>query len=535
MFVSCSFALLPASWGASTPVLTPMSRLPLPTLAFSLVGLMGAVLSPMGVGDAAAAPLGEEQDAAAPLGEEQDAAAPPGEEPGVTAPERAADAPIEADAKREVPDYDGREEGTSVGEAALWVPRVVLFPAYLASEYLVRYPLGWLATTAEREQWPARLVNFFTFQDKAAGVFPTVLVDFGLRASVGLYGYQNELLLEDHDLRAHAAYGGDDWRKLSLRNRYRLSEHQDLTLDTGYLMRPDYVFHGLGPETSHDARTRYLRRDWDATLTYGFEFWQTSSLEVYASARSMRLAGDHACCDSPSLRSGVERGWFPAPRGIGARHPLALQGGELILDSRRPRYLDSDEEATDFVAPPGTGVLFALRGLHGLRLDEPPGGGEGDAYRGWVGYGGTLGGFVDLTEQQRVLGLLLSADFVDPVERERDIVFTELASLGGDGLMPGFLDGRLRDRSAVAARAEYRWPVWVWLDGVIHYSVGNVFGERLSGFDVGKLRSSYGIGVSSNQARDSMFQVLLAFGTETFDSGAEIEAVRFTFGTTAGF
>ncbi|HYP90115.1 MAG TPA: hypothetical protein VEQ59_18220, partial [Polyangiaceae bacterium] len=45
--------------------------------------------------------------------------------------------------KRAKPDYDGRG-GTPQPPArkALWVPRVLLFPAYVVSEYLVRRPLA---------------------------------------------------------------------------------------------------------------------------------------------------------------------------------------------------------------------------------------------------------------------------------------------------------------------------------------------------------------------------------------------------------
>ena len=45
---------------------------------------------------------------------------------------------------RKRPDYSGREDPTTVGDVLLWVPRVVLFPAYLVSEALIRQPLGFL-------------------------------------------------------------------------------------------------------------------------------------------------------------------------------------------------------------------------------------------------------------------------------------------------------------------------------------------------------------------------------------------------------
>jgi hypothetical protein len=75
----------------------------------------------------------------------------------------------------------------------------------------------------------------------------------------------------------------------------------------------------------------------------------------------------------------------------------------------------------------------------------------------------------------------------------------------------------------------------VWLDGVIHYEVGNVFGERLKDFELDLLRNSYGIGVRTTSSNDHVFEILLAFGTETFRDGARIEHTRFVFGSSSGF
>src|SRR6188474_2973506 len=51
---------------------------------------------------------------------------------------RAADPP-----KRPQPDYDGRGgRPETPARRALWVPRILLSPAYFVSEFLIRRPLG---------------------------------------------------------------------------------------------------------------------------------------------------------------------------------------------------------------------------------------------------------------------------------------------------------------------------------------------------------------------------------------------------------
>ncbi|MET0411419.1 MAG: hypothetical protein ABW217_08975, partial [Polyangiaceae bacterium] len=62
---------------------------------------------------------------------------------------------------RKPPDYAGRDEPPPTpGEVLIWVPRVILFPPYLVTEYLIRTPLGWVIAGAERAGVPALLYDF---------------------------------------------------------------------------------------------------------------------------------------------------------------------------------------------------------------------------------------------------------------------------------------------------------------------------------------------------------------------------------------
>jgi hypothetical protein len=83
--------------------------------------------------------------------------------------------------------------------------------------------------------------------------------------------------------------------------------------------------------------------------------------------------------------------------------------------------------------------------------------------------------------------------------------------------------------------AEYRWPVWVWVDGVLHYAVGNVFGRQLDAFRTPLLRQSFGLGLRANSSRDHALEALVAFGTRTFEAGGGVENVRAILGATSGF
>jgi outer membrane protein assembly factor BamA len=155
--------------------------------------------------------------------------------------------------------------------------------------------------------------------------------------------------------------------------------------------------------------------------------------------------------------------------------------------------------------------------------------------RAWLRYGATAEGFVDLTGTQRVLSLAVAALLTDTIQGREDVPFTEQVTLGGPTLMRGFLPGRLIGRSAVVATLQYRWPIWIWMDGALQFAVGNVFGERMRDFDPSLLRLSSTIGFTTSNSPENQLEVLAGFGTETFAAGAPINSFRVAFGGTHGF
>ena len=129
--------------------------------------------------------------------------------------------------------------------------------------------------------------------------------------------------------------------------------------------------------------------------------------------------------NDPSIEKVVDKGGYPLPDGFLTGYTAVYEHLSLTLDSRKPR------------PEPGSGVHVILEG-------EPAGDIRGRG--GWVRYGGTVDGFWDVTGTNRVLSLSFAAAFADPLATE-PVPFTELAALGGDLPMPGFLPGRLFGRA----------------------------------------------------------------------------------------
>ena len=158
---------------------------------------------------------------------------------------------------------------------------------------------------------------------------------------------------------------------------------------------------------------------------------------------------------------------------------------------------------------------------------------------GWIHTAAGAGGFWDVNGNRRVLSLSVMAMFSDPLG-SRPVPFTELVTVGGDvqspgafhAPMPGFFPGRMVDRSAAVSTLRYKWPIGPWIAGSLQGAVGNVFGEQLQGFNTNLLRFSGAFGIESDSSPDSSFELIVGFGTETFEQGAQIDSVRLAVGIT---
>ncbi|WP_437996569.1 hypothetical protein WMF26_36950 [Sorangium sp. So ce185] len=461
--------------------------------------------------------------AAAPqAGAAAPAAAAPPPAPGSPSAPRAAAAPARPpvaapqapSARRPLPDYDGRpDEGASAGDALLWVPRVLFFPAYLASEYLVRRPLGYLTVAAEKGEWIEELKDIFTFgPNDTIGIVPTALFDFGFRESVGVYFFYDDLFFPGNELRVHAATGGIDWLRLTIADRIPLDGRAHLKLRGEADTRPDWLFAGIGPRSLGRDWARYAAHSIQGSATVHVDFDAFSFVEAYTGAKTVEF--EDICCE-PTVGWRVANGRYPLPPAFDTGYTAYRIGARAALDSRRPR------------PDRGHGVRLELSGEHAADLERP-------LQSRWIRYGGSLGGFVDLTGHDRIVSLVLSAAFADPLGPD-EVPFTELTELGGGAPMHGFREGRLRGRSAAAATLEYRYPIWAFLDGTVQVAAGNVFSEHLRDFELDLLRMSFVLGLRTSSARDHSFDFLIGSATETFAQGAGLQDLRLMVGASSGF
>jgi hypothetical protein len=415
--------------------------------------------------------------------------------------------------KREVPNYDGREDQTTAGDVLLWVPRVILSPLYVVSEFVIRRPLGYLLTAAERAQLPSALYEFFTFgPNHNSGLVPIGFIDFGFEPSVGLLFFSNDIA-PHQDLNVHFTTWGENWLAGTVSYTVRLPSALSVGTHLTGRRRPDLAFFGVGSNSTNSARSRYGSTLFEGGLDSALTGERLVHFNAGVGARTVSFHRGEFDGD-PDLRRASNEGRYPLPPGY--------EDGYTILYNRLVLSLDSRADSPTR----NTGVRFEGAAEQESDVRRSPG-------SGFLRYSAALGGFYDLNQHGRVVSLWLSAQFADPLGHE-PVPFTELVQLGGAGQMRGFVPGRLIDRSAAVATMRYRWPIWVFLDGSIQFAVGNVFGPHLDDFKPSLLRLSAALGFESGKA-DNSLEFLFGLGSETFEHGTQITSVRVVVGTNHGF
>lgn len=415
------------------------------------------------------------------------------------------------DPKREVPDYDGRgNPDADAGAWPLWIPRVVLSPLYVASEYVLRRPVGALLSRAERGRWTDTLAHLFRFGEGGRSlIVPLVWFDAGALPRIGAYYATDDFAAADNRLEAQAMTWGMRSVQVALADRYTIDPIESAQVHLAVGRSDDHLFLGLGPDATTDTRSRYALERVELGAGYRRRLGAALQLDTEAGVHHVGFL-DGECCGDPALDTRIARGEVMAPPGYREAYTAAHAAVELALDARRPR------------PEPGSGGYLHAWGKPSF---DVRGG------RSWLEYGGVAGGALDLTGHRRTLHAQIALDLVDALSGSTP--FTEYPVLGGE-VMCGFLPGWMTGRSTAAAELGYSWPIWLGIDARARFAVGNAFGEHLAGLSPSKLRMSGDLGLTTDTDHERGFAIAVGIGTETFEHGSDVTSVRVMFGTRWG-
>ncbi|HEY5955395.1 MAG TPA: hypothetical protein VIV60_02530, partial [Polyangiaceae bacterium] len=241
---------------------------------------------------------------------------------------------VHAVEKRPLPNYDGRAKQPTPEQVAWWFPRLLLSPAYFVSEFVIRRPLGYAITAAERAELPGALYDFFAFgPDHKAGIVPVAFVDFGFNPSVGVYSFWDDAGFRGNDLRLSGSTWGSDWLAGTFTDRIRYGAHRSLTLTASAIRRPDYAFYGIGPAPKESERSRYGADKADIRVISRTYFWGASSVESTLGYRAMTFYRGHYE-NEPSVTDRVRDQSLPLPPGFDSGYRAVFSALQLAVDSR---------------------------------------------------------------------------------------------------------------------------------------------------------------------------------------------------------
>lgn len=418
---------------------------------------------------------------------------------------------------RAVPNYDGRDEpATSANEALLWVPRVLLSPLYFVAEFVLRRPLEFAVTSVEEREIAGKVLRFFTFgPDNRFFLSPSATFDLGFRPNIGFYFGVQDAFAANNELRVNYAFGGVGLHIASITDRYTWGEGQwELALRTNFSQRPDGRYFGTGSGVRESLDSRYSFFSSDTQLYVQRKLGDIGQLRVHTDLRFRSFGEDVSAEDGPTVPERVLQEMESLPPGYTDGYTVHLTGAALIVDSRPERPNDS------------TGIQAAAELSFAYSLRDP-------SESMWLNYGLSLAGYWDISGVNHIVSLAIGMRLTDAIRGQ--VPFTEQPVISGAGPMNGFIGSFLTGPSAVSATLSYSWPIWIYLDGIVHVAVGNVFDERFSGFSLSKFRLSTGIGIAAFSKRDHFFEFLVGFGTDTFEAGATVDSVRLIIGSRREF
>jgi len=392
--------------------------------------------------------------------------------------------------------YDGRTVETWPKKAALAVPR-----ALLAVPRLIVYGVGAgakpLLEYNERHHVAERVLAAITTPDGKEGVRPAFDYEAGFRPSFGAM-YFNDRVPNDGRFTTSILFGGPDTivGGAHLRQSWL---HEKLGLDTGvdYRRRSDELYTGIGMPT-HARFSRYGVDQLDGVIALSSHPLRPLTVSISEDVGLRRYNPGYAYGGDPSITDVYcirdKHGCIPGSvddtqvPGFGPGTQFTRETIDVRIDSRR-------EETS-----PGLMLDTSVAYTHGIGRDDSS----------YLRLHGRVGTQFEVW-RRRFIYVGVSVD--DEVAFDgRPIPFSELVTLGGPDDLRGFARGRFRDSSSMIATVEYRWPVWMWMDGAIFFDYGGVFAPAFADFHPSALRPDVGIGFRVHSSSKYVMRIQAAWG-----------------------
>ncbi len=394
--------------------------------------------------------------------------------------------------------YDGRKKPpTSARKSLLVVPRILLAVPYLVVKGLAavaRPAMEW----SERDRLPQWVNEALSSNDGHVGVRPYLQYELEFKPLVGAT-YFNHRLPHGARLKLTTGVGGPNDVLQEGEVKVPLTKTRlAMSFLARYYRSDDEIYTGIGMR-NHLPFARYGMDQADAWVGLALLAKQGLRLVVSADLGARRFRngvpykGDHTIADvycdrignGPCFVPQMDRKLVP---GFADGTQFVRESVEVHIDSRK------NEVAAGLL------VDAAVRYTHGFA-------GDASSYLQLEAHAGTS------FEVWRRRTLYVGITGIDQLAfGKTPVPFSELPQLGGVDDLRGFLRGRFRDASSLLGTVEYRWPVWMWMDGSLFVDYGGVFGPQFHGLALADLRPDIGIGLRMRTSKKFLIRLQLAYG-----------------------
>ncbi len=398
--------------------------------------------------------------------------------------------------------FRGRENYGDAGDALAWIPRVIFFPVYLTTEYVLRRPTDAFAGWVD-ENHVVPIIRKILDPIPQFSWNPALALDFGTFVALGVDVRLHDIFVKGHEMSGTVLSSGLDGYMFALRDSWRLDDVVHVGVKGGGSYHQDRRFYGFGYKSSINDLSYFAETRYEAFAFQDFDYRKHVHVEASEGFRS-DLSGP---------------GFFPSSGGVfppqsmpayGAQMDLAMAMLDVKLDTRRQplepsggaRLFGNVTYAHDVSNPERTFVTATLDGQIAAEVMKP----------------------------DRILSLRAYAVDTWALGSE-PVPFTYDAMLGFDHHL-GFIWGRFRDASALMAELRYHYPIAYYFDMEWVASVGNVFMQNFADFKPERLTSSLSVGLLTRRTGLLPIELLVGFGTTRFDEAFNINSVRVYLSTT---
>jgi hypothetical protein len=252
---------------------------------------------------------------------------------------------------------------------------------------------------------------------------------------------------------------------------------------------PQEDFYGVGPNSSMDDRTSYMREGLDTSgyVTFAPRPWLTIETSAGFLDMQVRAGKDR---NFPSIEQRFDAARAP---GLGADGDM-LHAGVLI---------DADRRDDDFFPRAGGRYIANVTAFHGIADFRDDFTRADVDLRKYFAVPGTTNHAIAIRGQFAFSG----------GAGDNDVPFYMLPRLGGSSTLRAYETSRFTDHHAMVFAAEYRYLMTPKLQ-LVGFLEGGQVAPRVSAFDLPSFKTSYGAGVRYRIKNSAVVRVDFARGLE---------------------